>query len=108
MCEWGDTVELAITRRVRVDRCISGAVIRLNAAGVHTTGSCCGHGKSAASVTIYPSCAHRARSLGLVVDVDVPAGGCPRIEITGGNAAVIDALPLATGITGADTRDARS
>lgn len=101
MCEFTDTLEVQITRVVRVDRCIAGAVIRLNALGVHTTSSCCGHGKRPAYVTIERSSAHRARALGLAVNYDVsPPGSCPVIEITGGNAAIIAALPLAGSAAG--------
>jgi len=46
MCEWGDTVVIDIDGLpIDVDRCISGIVIALNAAGLKTIASCCGHGK---------------------------------------------------------------
>jgi hypothetical protein len=95
MCDFGEGIEIIISRRISVDKCIAPIVSRLNAAGVYTTGSCCGHGKSVASVTIQPSSAHRARSLGLTVRWDLaPPGACPVIELIGVNLAMIEAMPL--------------
>lgn len=37
---------------VAVDYCISGIVAGLNAAGIKTTGSCCGHGHTPATVIL--------------------------------------------------------
>jgi len=58
MCAWGSTVLLRVPvpawlsadgrRRVRtkaVDECIAPIVMALNAAGIDTIGSCCGHGQ---------------------------------------------------------------
>lgn len=60
------TVPMAINgRRVDVDLCIADIVAALNAANIHTKGSCCGHGKLLPTViledermlVIYPSIA---------------------------------------------------
>lgn len=104
MCEWGKSTEISISRRVHVDSCIAPAVSRLNANGVYTTGSCCGHGKADAEVTILPSSAHRARSLGLVVEFR-EIGMCPVIRLSGLNAALVSDLPLAS-TNGAAIKDA--
>jgi len=58
MCEWGTTVPLTVTvpashsytgqdnvRVKPIDSCIAPIVEALNAAGVSTVASCCGHGK---------------------------------------------------------------
>ncbi len=92
MCEWGSDVEIVVSKRIIVDKCIAPIVSRLNAAGVYTTGSCCGHGKSVASVAIQASSTHRAKSLGLTVRHDAP--GDPFIELVGVNLAMIEAMPL--------------
>jgi hypothetical protein len=49
MCKHGDTVTVNVIRprygnRAGVDRCIAPIVESLNAAGVQTIASCCGHG----------------------------------------------------------------
>ena len=66
MCNWGDTVMIEVpipsecshTGEFRwaykpVDRCIAGLVESLNAAGLHTGGSCCGHGKKDGSISLH-------------------------------------------------------
>ena len=65
VCKWGDTVtmELVIpaslsatgvahTTRVGVDRCIAQLVAALNAGGVPTLASCCGHGHRTGSIML--------------------------------------------------------
>lgn len=45
MCQHGDTVPMPSRGRVvDVDRCIAHLVAALNAGGVNTVASCCGHG----------------------------------------------------------------
>lgn len=64
MCRHGDTVEIEITQRIRVDQCIAEEVRQLNAQGVRTEGCCCGHGESRPHALIRPSSAARAAWLG--------------------------------------------
>jgi len=60
MCHWGDTVQVVLpeghpTERERVrliDRCLAPVVSALNAAGVWTTASCCGHGKRPGTIAL--------------------------------------------------------
>ena len=66
MCQHGDTVNLLVVmpaelshtgraryRVVPVDRCIAARVARLNAAGLLTANSCCGHGKAPGSIFLH-------------------------------------------------------
>lgn len=66
MCEWGDTVMLRVpipashahNRVFRwadkpIDRCIAPIVEALNAAGLHTAGSCCGHGRRRGRISAH-------------------------------------------------------
>lgn len=66
MCDWNDTLmvrvpvpaELSHTGDLRwaekpVDRCIAPIVTALNAAGILTSGCCCGHGRGCASITLH-------------------------------------------------------
>ncbi len=69
MCNWGITRRVTIEQRIVVDSCLARAVIALNHAGVRTTGSCCGHGKGAGSITITSSSIQTAIELGLAVRV---------------------------------------
>lgn len=63
MCDWGDSVVVSVLvpasvsctgsdRRARkpIDRCIASLVEALDRAGVRMTGSCCGHGRSPATI----------------------------------------------------------
>ena len=65
MCEWGTDVPLEVTipahlshtgqerKAVKgIDACIAPLVSALNAAGVETVASCCGHGKSQGYITL--------------------------------------------------------
>lgn len=63
MCEYGNDVEIAITKRIRVDACIADVVLKLNSLGIYTLGSCCGHGKGPTSVVIESSTVELARNL---------------------------------------------
>ncbi len=50
---YGCTVPMPINGRVQgVDVCIADVVAALNAGGVHTVASCCGHGGIAGSVVL--------------------------------------------------------
>ncbi len=66
MCEWGRTVMtnvkvpagLSHTGEERwvnkpVDSCIAPLVQALNEAGIHTSGSCCGHGRGPGSILLH-------------------------------------------------------
>ena len=65
MCEHGDTVDLEVTvvaamshtgsDRLAVkpiDRCLAPLVQALNAAGLTTTNSCCGHGRGPGTILL--------------------------------------------------------
>jgi hypothetical protein len=63
MCSWGTEKTVQITQTITVDACIADEIVALNAAGVHTLNSCCGHGRPSVAL-IKPSSADRARELG--------------------------------------------
>lgn len=65
MCR-GDTVEIEITQRIRVDSCIADEIKRLNALGIRTESCCCGHGEREPSALIQPSSVIRALELGYI------------------------------------------
>lgn len=53
MCKWGTVVQLPIRRRVvPIDQCIHHIVASLNAGGMETMASCCGHGKQDGSIVL--------------------------------------------------------
>ena len=65
MCEHGDTVDLRLLvpahlahegidtwKMKSIDRCIAPIVEALNAGGVHTVASCCGHGTIPGSIVL--------------------------------------------------------
>jgi hypothetical protein len=65
MCEWGTTTVLEVTiparlsstgrdkrKAVGVDSCIASVVKALNAAGISTIASCCGHGKCPGNIVL--------------------------------------------------------
>lgn len=53
MCEWGDTVMVSVGQKtVSVDRCIAPFVNMLNACGIETKASCCGHGHLPGSIIL--------------------------------------------------------
>src|SRR5687767_10266247 len=53
MCNWGDTVVVHLARGpIDVDRCISALVETLNASGIHTVASCCGHGNRPGNIAL--------------------------------------------------------
>lgn len=65
MCSWGTSVPLTVTvpaalshtgearqKVVDVDACIAPIVAALNAAGVVTVASCCGHGKRPGRISL--------------------------------------------------------
>ena len=65
MCEWGTTVTVEVTvpanlsrtgrERVApkdVDSCIAPMVVALNAAGIATVASCCGHGRRPGNIAL--------------------------------------------------------
>jgi hypothetical protein len=66
MCEWGTDVlvcvpipaDLSYTGEARwdvkgIDRCIAPIVAALNAGGVLTASSCCGHGKACGEILLH-------------------------------------------------------
>ena len=62
MCEHGDTVSLSVPtfrhgifpyKVKEIDRCIAPIIANLNAAGMHTVASCCGHGKNPGEILLY-------------------------------------------------------
>ena len=66
MCAWGDSIDLEVSipascshtgeERVAtkpIDRCIAPYVKALNAAGLKTGGSCCGHGKGPGYISMH-------------------------------------------------------
>jgi hypothetical protein len=94
VCEFDTTTDIVVARKIRVDKCIAVVISRLNALGVYTTGSCCGHGKQVPTATIEKTSSHRAHSLGL--KVDTWPTGCPYVELVGLNLALINAVDLPT------------
>lgn len=58
MCDWGTNVIIRLAypmhisgrTEVAVDACLAPLIQALNDHGVHTTGCCCGHGRSEGSV----------------------------------------------------------
>lgn len=65
MCKWGQTTlvrvivpahlshsgETYVTGKA-VDSCLADVIKDLNAAGIHTAGCCCGHGKGPGSIVL--------------------------------------------------------
>ncbi|HJW74820.1 MAG TPA: hypothetical protein VJ787_04010 [Thermoleophilia bacterium] len=64
MCTWGTEKTIQITQTITVDACIAAEIVALNAAGVRTVGSCCGHGKGPSLALLAPSSYARAQELG--------------------------------------------
>lgn len=58
------TISLPVPGSVPIDRCIAGEVRALNAAGVLTIGSCCGHGKGLGWIAAPSTQAELLRTLG--------------------------------------------
>jgi len=53
MCAWGETEKVQIgDRQIPVDRCLAPLVQALNAGGVPTAMSCCGHGEGVGFVLL--------------------------------------------------------
>jgi len=53
MCKWGDTVRVRLhDRTVLIDHCIAPIIDALNAAGIPTVASCCGHGKGMGNIAL--------------------------------------------------------
>ena len=53
MCERGDVEILCIGGHlVDVDRCIAPIIVALNAAGLPTRASCCGHGRQPGRISL--------------------------------------------------------
>lgn len=82
MCQWGNETlclvpmpaELSHTGEFRwaikgVDACIAPIVDALNAAGIYTANSCCGHGKSPGRIAL-----HDGRELVIVQREESEAG----------------------------------
>lgn len=66
MCKWNDVVEMRVpipaelshTGKLRwevklIDSCIADLVLALNARGVLTAGSCCGHGRGPGKIELH-------------------------------------------------------
>ena len=66
MCNWGDDIALNVLIPAQlshsgearwdvkgIDRCIADIVQALNAAGIYTANSCCGHGKTDGSIILH-------------------------------------------------------
>lgn len=64
MCTHGDVLEIEITQKIKVDRCIANEIRWLNAQDVRTEGCCCGHGKYQPNAIIKPSSVNKAIVLG--------------------------------------------
>lgn len=64
MCAHNDFIEIEITQRILVDRCIAEEIKWLNSQGVRTESCCCGHGKSISNALIKPSFINKAKELG--------------------------------------------
>lgn len=84
MCNWGtDTEVLLITpahlshngvsyQSYRsIDSCIVPLILALNDAGIHTSGCCCGHGKSDGSVILHD---------GTEINIDIYTGKIKQME----------------------------
>lgn len=54
MCQWGNTVCIEIDGQpIDVDRCIAPIVAALNACGMKTRASCCGHGEQPGNIALW-------------------------------------------------------
>ena len=66
VCEWGTHSFLWLDGKLKkIDRCIAPFVFQLNQAGVHTKGTCCGHGKIPISILCTPDSRPALNALGL-------------------------------------------
>jgi hypothetical protein len=83
MCKHGTDKEITITQVIKVDACIADEIAFLNANGVRTENSCCGHGNYHASALILPSSLRRAEGMGYKVTAMV--GGLYEIELKSEN-----------------------
>lgn len=51
MCQWGTDKMIEVEgKKVAIDSCIAGLILKLNKYGIKTIGSCCGHGKNPLSI----------------------------------------------------------
>ncbi len=66
--------EVIISQKIKVDDCIVQEIVWLNSVGVHTIGSCCGHGKENPHTIIKSSSHQRAKELGYNVYFDKDIG----------------------------------
>lgn len=75
MCQWNTLAPIYVIRRnnddiqdgwhqVHVDACIADYVQKMNDVGIVTVGSCCGHGKSPATVLVARESIRRMYELG--------------------------------------------
>lgn len=67
MCDTTKTVKTCQNTEVEVDECIARFVQAFNDAGITTSTSCCGHGKSDASFLTYSQDEYR---LVIIVDAE--------------------------------------
>ena len=52
-----------------IDQCLVGLVFQLNAAGIKTVGSCCGHGRGYPNITCVPGTEEALRDFGCKIIV---------------------------------------
>ena len=64
MCTWGTEKTIQIMQTITVDACIADEIVALNAAGVRTINSCCGHGRGPSLALILLTSSEKARTLG--------------------------------------------
>lgn len=91
MCNYNDTIEIKITQKIKVDRCIAAEIEWLNANGIRTEGCCCGHGKHAPEAMIKPSSVLVARKFGYN-PIYCPDVGLFKITLKSGEARRCSAL----------------
>lgn len=75
-CEMGTykhTVPMPINGKVQsIDQCIAHIVAALNAGGIETVASCCGHGRMPGNIVLSDG-----RVLSISLDIGAAAGGKP-------------------------------
>lgn len=57
-------IEVIITQRVKVDKCIAEEIVYINSIGIRTEGCCCGHGDIPPHALIKPSSQEKAKYFG--------------------------------------------
>lgn len=66
-------IEVIITQRVKVDKCIAQEIVFINSMGIRTEGCCCGHKENYPMAYIKPSSIIKAKELDYnpILDKDV-------------------------------------